>query len=126
MVSSDQEGEAAYVCDHWDSALKAVSLLTAGHAAIILACVTVLKEFSSLPQVRGMGEVVFIATIGVMLGAVAYACGFLVRQTKVKRARGTSKGHFLTWLAIYVFALFFSFAGFLLEVFVIGIKLSSL
>jgi hypothetical protein len=75
---------------------------------------------------RGIGGVIQLAALGVTSGAIGYGAVVMCRVAKIKRARGTSKPHYLTWLVIYVLATFLSFALFLILVAAVGNRLGSL
>jgi hypothetical protein len=126
MVSSEQEAQADYQKDHWDNHGKSLGYLLTAHGAALIACLTVLKDYSTTPLLKGIGTIVELAAIGLLTGALSYAALTFCRTATIKRARGTSKPHYKTHLVIFTILLFISFACFLAEVWVVADRLGSL
>jgi hypothetical protein len=67
------EQERQYAKEFLDIEFKGAGYLLAAHAAGIAGCVTLLKDYATIPQLKGIG--IFIGLFG--LGFVAAVCGFI-------------------------------------------------
>ena len=87
---ADNEGEIAYVRDHWDSQAKGTNYLLAGHGAVLVGCLTVLKEPSVPTALKGLTSVATVASLGLLLAALACAAILIIRSLKIKNLRNKS------------------------------------
>jgi hypothetical protein len=87
---ADNEGEIAYVRDHWDSQAKGTNYLLAGHGAVLAGCLTVLKDANSPSALKGLTSVAFVSALGLLLAALASAAILIVRAMKIRNLRNKS------------------------------------
>jgi hypothetical protein len=65
--------------DFWDVQAKVVNYLMIAHAAGLVTCVTLLKDYKDNPQLKGIG--LFVVLFGIGLVAAIIAFGLLLRQS---------------------------------------------
>jgi hypothetical protein len=87
---ADNEGEIAYVRDHWDSQAKGTNYLLAGHGAVLVGCLTVLKDANVPAALKGLTSVAFVSALGLLLAALACAAILIVRSMKIQNLRNKS------------------------------------
>jgi hypothetical protein len=119
---ANNEGEIAYVRDHWDTQAKGTNYLLAGHGAILVGCLTLLKEGNG--ALMGFASVGFVSALGLLLAALAYADILIVRSMKIKNLRGHSaKVDDSLLVSGYKFFQVSSFILFVIEMLMIGWRL---
>jgi hypothetical protein len=67
--------------DHYDNHFKSANYLLAAHAAGLIGCLSVLKDYNSTPQLKGLGVFVVLFGIGLIAAIVNYIAVFLARAT---------------------------------------------
>src|SRR5947209_5033909 len=87
---ADNEGEILYVRDHWDNQAKGTNYLLAGHGAVLVGCLTVLKEQNVPAVLKGLTSVAFVSALGLLLAALACATILIVRSMKIRNLRNRS------------------------------------
>lgn len=120
MATPNQEAEAAYVRDHWDSQAKATNYLLAGHGAVLLGCLTLFKD--GAPILKGLSLLGFLSSVGLLLASFAFASITILRSNKVKSARGTSHRDASPISAAYKFFQIGSFLVFVAVIVIIAFR----
>jgi hypothetical protein len=69
-----------FMSDHYDHNFKAANYLLVGHAAGLVGCLSVLKDYDSTPQLKGLGTFVVLFGIGLLSAIVYYASLALARS----------------------------------------------
>jgi len=62
------------VKDHYESQVKSANYLLVAHAAGLVGCLSVLKDYATTPQLKGMGTFVVLFGVG-LLGAIVNYVG---------------------------------------------------
>jgi hypothetical protein len=65
---------------------KGTNYLLAGHGAVLVGCLTVLKDANSPAALKGLASVAFMSALGLLL-ALAYASILIIRSMKIKNLR---------------------------------------
>ena len=79
--------------DAWDVLNKALNSLMVAHAAGLAACVTLLKDYKDIPQLKGSG--LFIVLFGLGLVAAIISAGLLLTlRTQYLRGPGSRESNF--------------------------------
>jgi uncharacterized membrane protein YiaA len=75
--------------DHYERTVKSANYLLVAHGAGLVGCLSVIKDYANVPQLKGLGF--FIALFGIgLLGAIAYyalatfSIMFAAAQTEIK------------------------------------------
>src|SRR5260221_5224387 len=72
--------------EHYDGHFRSANYLLAAHAAGLIGCLSVLKDYNSTPQLKGIGTFVVLFGIG-LLGAIA---NYIVLVFSQATAKGTN------------------------------------
>jgi hypothetical protein len=76
------------VKDHYESQIKSANYLLVAHAAGLIGCLSVLKDYATTPQLKGMGIFIIlfgIGLLGAILNYVSIAFGVLIATGGRKR-----------------------------------------
>jgi hypothetical protein len=74
-----------YLRESRELELKTISYLLVSHAAGLVACVSVLKDYNSVAQLRGLGVFIWIFGLGLIAAIVAFVCHVLNKELVVMR-----------------------------------------
>jgi hypothetical protein len=75
------------VKDHYESQIKSANYLLVAHAAGLIGCLSVLKDYATTPQLKGMGIFIIlfgIGLLGAILNYVSIAFGVLIATSSPK------------------------------------------
>jgi hypothetical protein len=79
--------------DAWDVNNKALNTLMVAHAAGLVACLTLLKDYKDNPQLKGLG--LFIGLFGLgLVAAVICAVLLLIFRTQYLRGPGARESNY--------------------------------
>jgi hypothetical protein len=117
---ASNEGEISYVRDHLDSQAKGTNYLLAGHGAILVACLTIIKDGRADPPLKGLGLIGATSAIGLFFAALACAVIIVVRSMKIKNLRGHSKTNEEPLVSSFKFFQIASLVFFLIELLMVG------
>jgi hypothetical protein len=59
---------------HFEQHFKNANLLLVAHGGALLACLTVLREYSNMPRLHGIGIVIGIECLGMIAAILGYGC----------------------------------------------------
>jgi hypothetical protein len=62
-----------FMGDHYDHNLKVANYLLVAHGAALVGCLSVLKDYASTPQLKGVGLFVILFGFGLLAAIVYYA-----------------------------------------------------
>jgi hypothetical protein len=57
-----------FMGDHYDHNLKVANYLLVAHGAALVGCLSVLKDYASTPQLKGVGLFVILFGFGLLAG----------------------------------------------------------
>jgi hypothetical protein len=60
------------VKDHYESQVRSANYLPVAHAAGLLGCLSVLKDYATTPQLKGMGSFVVLFGVGLICAIINY------------------------------------------------------
>ena len=82
MAKLANKGELLkFMGDHYDHNFKAANYLLVAHGAALAASLSVLKDYASTPQLKGIGTFVILFGVGLLAAIVYYASLALARAT---------------------------------------------
>jgi len=73
--------ERQYAKEHFDVEFKAVGYLLAANAAGLAGCVTLLKDYATVPQLKGIGIFICLFGLGFILAVIGFIALTIHRQT---------------------------------------------
>jgi hypothetical protein len=124
-MSTGNESSMAEVKDHYEIHFKNANYLLAAHAAGLIGCLTVLKDYEATPQLKGMGTFVVLFGIGLLASisnyvALVFSRSHALRPYKqpsdesteetLKRSHLGSVGIALLMLVVVLLLMMFRFA----------------
>jgi hypothetical protein len=59
--------------DLWEAVNKALNTLMVGHAAGLVTCLTLIKDYNNTPQLKGLGWFITLFGLGLFLAVVSAA-----------------------------------------------------
>jgi hypothetical protein len=72
--------ERQYAKEHFDVEFKAVGYLLAANAAGLAGCVTLLKDYATVPQLKGIGIFICLFGLGFILAVIGFIAITVHRQ----------------------------------------------
>jgi hypothetical protein len=72
--------ERQYAKEHFDVEFKAVGYLLAANAAGLAGCVTLLKDYATVPQLKGIGVFICLFGLGFIFAVIGFVAITIHRQ----------------------------------------------
>jgi hypothetical protein len=79
-----------YAKEHFDVEFKAVGYLLAANAAGLAGCMTLLKDYATVPQLKGIGVFIFLFGLGFIFAVVGFVALTIHRQAWLDRKKEAS------------------------------------
>jgi hypothetical protein len=122
-----KELSAEYLRDHYDTMLKSINLLLAAHGAGFIACLAALKDYDSIPRLKGVGIILAIEGFGLIATALLHVSTHFARSAalfEIAISRESTEG----WaaFAVYVILLVGAFGSFIATVGILSYRFASL
>jgi hypothetical protein len=77
-------GRAEVMKDHYEIHFKNANYLLAAHAAGLVGCLTVLKDYAVTPQLKGMGTFVILFGVGLLASILNYIALVFARAVALR------------------------------------------
>src|ERR1700676_4698446 len=105
MANGGKLTVAELMKDHYDNHLKSANYLFAAHGAGLVGCLSILKDYASTPQLKGIGMFIVlfgVGLVGAILNYIALSFARIVVMNAIMDREGPDKSTatFLTWLHI--------------------------
>jgi hypothetical protein len=84
--------------DHYDAQAKGANYLLVAHAAGLIGCLSVLKDYATIPQLKGLGTFILIFGVG-LLAAIANFVGISLSVMFAMNMRDDRNHRRRFWLA---------------------------
>jgi hypothetical protein len=125
MAIADEMAELELVKNHYEIHFKSANYLLAAHAAGLVGCLTVLKDYEATPQLKGMGTFFVLFGVGLLFSISNYIALVFARnhahrpyerpsdkltEKFLKRAHLGSLAIALLMLVMAIFLMMFRFA----------------
>jgi len=117
MATAEQEAQATYLRDHWDSQSKAVGFLLTAHGVALVSCLAFLKDYEE-STFDGIGKVIVLAALGLFVGSLSYGALVGCRSLEIRNVLQGLPGRRKVFFWPYVI---FCIACYLIFVAVIGL-----
>ena len=82
--------------DHYENHGKSANYLLAAHGVGLLACVTALKDYAQTPQLKGIGVLIVIFSVGLLGSILTYASVAVGRMIALNMAVYENRNYGLT------------------------------
>lgn len=116
-----------YLRDHYDALLRSTALLLAAHGAGFAACLLALKDYDTIPRLKGIGLIVTLEGLGLIAGAIFYLVVHFSRSGALLGAEIDSDGvEGAVLLGITILAGAVSFVTFIATIGIVTYKFYSL
>jgi predicted Kef-type K+ transport protein len=73
-IMQDRLQVRAGLKEEHDRTFKIAGYILAGHAAGTIACISVLKDYKTTPELKGIGVFIVIFGLGLITSCLAYVC----------------------------------------------------
>jgi hypothetical protein len=107
-----KDAELNYIRDYWDSVAKGINYLMVAQGATLVGCLSLLRDYNSVPQLRGMGLVIAISAVGLIFAALAYGASIVCRSLRVRAVYRERTQHWSVFNGLVIFCLCVSLISF--------------
>jgi hypothetical protein len=91
LLQKGIDEERQYAKEHFDIGFKAVGYLLAANAAGLAGCMTLLKDYATVPQLKGIGVFIFLFGLGFICAVVGFVAITIHRQAWLGAFGGNRK-----------------------------------